>query len=123
MTALATIAAVLLFINATTGEKRVKDKITHLYSVHDPQFQRTMGVLLGPAILDGNRFQVLINGAEIFPSMLDAVRGARTSINFETYIYWSGRIGKEFADALSERAKAGVKVHVMLDRLGSAKMD
>ena len=122
-TVLVTIVAVVLFINATTGEKRVKEKIGHLYSVRDPQFERTMGVLLGPAILDGNRFQVLVNGDEIFPSMLDAIRGARTSISFETYIYWSGRIGKEFADALSQRARAGVKVHVMLDWLGSSKMD
>ena len=122
-TVLVTIVAVVLFINATTGEKRVKEKVGHLYSVRDPQFERTMGVLLGPAILDGNRFQVLVNGDEIFPSMLDAIRGARTSISFETYIYWSGRIGREFADALSQRARAGVKVHVMLDWLGSEKMD
>lgn len=123
VTVVVTIAAVLVFVNATTGEKKVKEKIAHLYSVRDPQFERTMGVLLGPAILDGNRFQVLVNGEEIFPSMLDAIRSARTSISFETYIYWSGRIGREFADALSERARAGVKVHVMLDWLGSAKMD
>ena len=55
--------------------------------------------------------------------MLDAIRGARQTITFETYIYWSEAIGKEFADALTERARAGVKVHVLLDWLGSAKMD
>jgi cardiolipin synthase len=122
-TIVATIIAVLLVVNATTGEKRVKTKIAHLYSVSDPQFERTMGVLLGPAILGGNRFTVLQNGDEIFPAMLEAIRGARRTVTFETYIYWSGDIGKEFADALAERARAGVKVHVMLDWLGSAKMD
>jgi len=123
ITMLSTVAAVLLFVNATTGEKRAKEKITHLYSIHDAQFKRTMGVLLGPAIAEGNAVQVLLNGDEIFPSMLEAIRGAKASINFETYIYWSGEIGKQFADALAERAKSGVKVNVMLDWLGSAKMD
>ena len=82
-----------------------------------------MGWLLGPAIVDGNRFQVLLNGDEIFPSMLSAIRSARRTITFETYIYWSGRIGKELADALAERARAGVKVHVLLDWVGSDKME
>ncbi|MEP6942825.1 MAG: phospholipase D-like domain-containing protein [Betaproteobacteria bacterium] len=119
----ATLAAVLLFVNLTTGEKRIKQKFAHLYAVHDPQFLRTMGVLLGPAILEGNRFEVLQNGDQIFPPMLDAIRHARKTINFETYIYWSGAIGKEFADALSDRARAGVKVSVLLDWLGSGRMD
>jgi cardiolipin synthase len=55
--------------------------------------------------------------------MLQAIREARKSISFETYIYWSGDIGKVFADALKERCHAGVVVHVMLDWAGSAKMD
>ena len=51
--------------------------------------------------------------------MLEAIRGAQQTITFETYIYWSGDIGREFADALAERARAGVKVHVLLDWVGS----
>jgi cardiolipin synthase len=55
--------------------------------------------------------------------MLAAIRGAKRTIDFETYIYWSGEIGKAFADALAERARAGVKVHVLLDWVGSSKME
>ena len=55
-----------------------------------------MGVLLGPAIVRGNEFKVLRNGDEIFPSMLEAIKSAQKSITFETYIYWSGAIGKAF---------------------------
>jgi cardiolipin synthase len=65
----------------------------------------------------------LENGDEIFPAMLDAIRGAQRTITFETYIYWSGDVGKRFADALSERARAGVAVKVMIDWAGSIKMD
>ena len=71
--------------------------------------------------MSGNRYRVLVNGDQIFPAMLAAIRGARKTINFETYIYWSGAIGKEFADALAERARAGVKVHVLLDWVGSRR--
>jgi cardiolipin synthase len=82
-----------------------------------------MGQLLGPAIVPGNRVTALQNGDEIFPAMLEAIRGAHASINFETYIYWSGEVGQEFSDALCERAQAGVKVHVLLDWLGANKID
>ena len=79
--------------------------------------------MLGPPVVGGNRYRVLLNGDEIFPAMLAAIRGARQTITFESYMYWSGDIGREFAAALAERARAGVKVHVLLDWVGSAKMD
>ncbi|HET9485547.1 MAG TPA: phospholipase D-like domain-containing protein, partial [Xanthomonadales bacterium] len=56
-------------------------------------------------------------------AMLEAIRGAQQTITFETYIYWSGEVGQQFADAIAERARAGVKCHVLLDWVGSAKME
>ena len=82
-----------------------------------------MSTLLGPAILPGNSVRALCNGDENFPAMLDAIRSATRTITFETYIYWSGSIGRAFAEALGERARAGVNVHVLLDWVGSGKMD
>ena len=114
---------VFVVVNAQSSEKKIQQKIEHLYSTEDPQFVHAMGVLLGPPVLSGNRYRVLVNGDRIFPAMLAAIRGARETIDFETYIYWSGTIGKEFADALAERARAGVRVHVLLDWVGSQKMD
>lgn len=118
-----TVAAVVLGLNFTTGEKKIEQRIQRLYGVEDPDFARSMGVLLGPAILAGNHFEVLLNGDRIFPAMLQAIGGARNSVTFESYIYWSGSTGRKFADALSARARAGVKVHVLLDWLGSGKME
>jgi cardiolipin synthase A/B len=103
--------------------KGLTRKVRHHYGVSDPQFRREMSVMLGPSIASGNRITALHNGDEIFPPMLEAIRGARVSINFETYVYWSGEIGREFADAFSERAGAGVAVHVILDWAGSVQMD
>lgn len=117
------ILATIIALNFTSGEKKIDKRISELYSISSPQFQRSMGNLLGPPLVPGNRVQALYNGDQIFPPMLEAIHQARHSIDFETYIYWSGEIGKAFAQALSERAQAGVKVHVMVDWVGSAKMD
>ncbi len=114
---------VLAVANLSSGEKKVEHEIEHLYPVRDPQFARSMGTLLGPPSLAGNRVTTLVNGDQIFPAMLEAIRGAARTITFETFIYWSGSIGKVFADALTDRARAGVRVHVLLDWVGSGKMD
>jgi cardiolipin synthase len=113
----------LLLLNLSSGKAEVKRTIEHLYGISDPQFAHSMGTLLGPAVLEGNRVDVLLNGDEIFPAMLAAIRAARRTITFETYIYWSGDIGNQFAQALIERARAGVRIHVMLDWVGAAKID
>jgi len=113
----------LLALNLTAAEKKITHSVEHAYAVADPQFLRAMGVLLGPSLVEGNRVDTLLNGDQIFRAMLEAIRSASKTITFETYIYWSGDIGRTFADALSERAKNGVKVHVLLDWVGSQKMD
>ncbi|RZT39185.1 phospholipase D-like domain-containing protein [Cupriavidus agavae] len=109
--------------NLLGGEKRIEHRLERLYGIEDPQFARELGVLLGPPVIGGNAYRVLRNGDEIFPAMLGAIRGAQRTITFESYIYWSGDIGREFAEALAERARAGVKVHVLLDWVGSQKID
>jgi cardiolipin synthase len=123
ITALATLLVVVLSLNFVAPEKKLERKIEHRYAVSDPQFRREMGVMLGPAIVPGNRVTDLENGDEIFPAMLAAIRGAQKTITFETYIYWEGEVGKAFADALSERARAGVAVNVTIDWAGSITMD
>ena len=122
VTFLVTGLIVIVGLNFATPEKKLEHTVQHRFGVADPQFRREMGVLLGPAIVDGNTVQDLQNGDQIFPAMLDAIASAKKTISFETYIYWDGAVGKRFADALSERAKAGVKVHVTIDWAGSYNM-
>jgi cardiolipin synthase len=118
-----TSAVTIIALNFIGPEKRIEEHIQHRYAIGDEQFRRELGVLLGPPILDGNRAENFENGDEIFPSMLEAIRSAQQSITFESYIYWSGEIGREFAAALAARASAGVNVHVLVDWVGSQKMD
>jgi cardiolipin synthase A/B len=123
LTFLGTALAVLLIANLSLGDKVIDREVASHYSVEEPQFRRTMNVLLGPQILPGNQVQALVNGDEIFPAMLKAIRGARETITFETYVYWRGEIGGQFTEALAERARAGVKVHVLFDAVGAGKID
>jgi len=123
LTVLATLAVVILLLNLHTPEKEIRHQVEHYHDILDPQFRREMGALLGPAIVAGNSSKALQNGAEIFPEMLAAIAAATRTITFETYIYWSGEVGTRFADALIERARAGVQVHVMLDWVGSKRID
>jgi cardiolipin synthase A/B len=121
--AVVAIVVTIVALNFVTSESEIEKSLEHRYGVQDPQFRRELGILLGPPIIDGNRVENFENGVEIFPAMLEAIRGARSTITFETYIYWSGDIGRRFADALSEQARRGVRVHVLIDWVGSQKME
>jgi cardiolipin synthase len=94
----------------------------HQFGVRDLAFLQTMHALTGAALSEGNRVAVLKNGVQFYPAMLTAIRNARKTINLEFYIYWDGEIGRTFAEALAERARAGVKVNVVLDSVGSGPM-
>lgn len=123
ITASLTYAVSLIVRVLTSREKKIDYAIEHLYSVDDDQFLRSIGSLLPPATLGGSKITALINGDHFFPEMLDSIRSARETVCFETYIYWQGEIGRQFSDAISDRARAGVQVHVLLDWLGTKKMD
>jgi cardiolipin synthase len=87
------------------------------------RFRRALEGIIGVPATEGNRIDVLRNGDEIFPAMLKAIEKAEHTVDFLTFVYWSGSIGTKFADALSARAKAGVRVRVVLDALGAHPMD
>ena len=102
--------------------KKVTHEVKPLYSAAAPEFRQAAGSLLGGNFVAGNSITTLKNGREIFPAMLSAIRSARRTINFETYVFWDGEIAKQFAEALAERAKAGVAVNAILDAQGTGKM-
>jgi len=123
VTAAVTALTVVIAINLLSGEHDSEREISSLYSVADPEFSRATGVLFGSPLVAGNQVTPLYNGNQIFSAMLDGIRDAQKSITFETYIYWSGKVGAAFTQALVERAHAGVKIHLIIDAVGSAKMD
>ena len=94
--------------------------LDHEFSVDSAEFLTTMAGATGVPYIAGNTFEVLNNGDAFYPRMLADIRAARHSITMEAYIYWAGEIGAEFAAALAERARAGVRVVILLDAVGSS---
>ncbi|MFE5112548.1 phosphatidylserine/phosphatidylglycerophosphate/cardiolipin synthase family protein [Streptomyces sp. NPDC056663] len=83
------------------------------------RLRRRLERLIGIAATEGNSLVPLRNGDEIFSAMLDAIRGAEHTVDMMTFVYWRGDIAHKFAEALAERARAGVRVRLMLDGFGS----
>lgn len=106
----------ILFIRRHTLEYHLE----HTFAVSDAEFFGSALALANPLPVEGNAIEVLQNGDEFFPAMLDAIRTARKTINFEAYIVYSDEIGRAFCEALAERAHAGVEVRVLLDGVGSS---
>src|SRR5689334_6790530 len=82
------------------------------------QLRRCLECLVGAHFTEGNAVTVLRNGDEIFPAMLEAIRKAQHTVDLMTFVYWQGWPAEQFADALCDRAKAGLRVRVLIDALG-----
>jgi cardiolipin synthase len=88
-----------------------------------PTFAATVQAYTGAPVVGGNRIDLLLNGDQILPAKLAAVRAARTSITYAEYFYAEGQVAADMAAALAERCRAGVQVHVLLDGVGTLSME
>jgi cardiolipin synthase len=113
------LAIVLLFCLFFIRRHTLDYHFEHTFAVSDPEFIGSALALADPILLSENKIDLLQNGDEYFPAMLEAIRAARKTINFEAFIVYSDPIGEEFRDALCERARSGVEVRVLLDGIGS----
>ncbi len=93
------------------------------FPLSNPAFFDTLQAYMGAPILSGHRVRILLDGDEIFPAMLKAIREAKKSITFVTYVYWKGKIADAFADALAQRAQEGLPVYLLLDSQGAKTME
>jgi cardiolipin synthase len=97
-------------------------KIRSAVAAEDPGHPAYIAALVGAGLTRGNRYDVLTNGDQIFPAMLDAIRGAKRRISFETYIYDVGEVATQFTAALEEAARRGVRVNLVVDSVGGSGM-
>ena len=88
----------------------------------EPAFRSTLVAYTGNAVVPGNRVEVLLNGDQIFPAKIAAIRAARKSITYAQYVFEEGAPAADTAQALSERCRAGLPVHVLLDAVGALAM-
>ncbi len=87
----------------------------------EPSFFPSLEANTGAPITPGNRVDILLNGNDVFPAMLEAVRSAKRSITFEQYVWEKSDVSEELALAIAERCRAGVGVNMLLDYAGSLK--
>ncbi|HWP56485.1 MAG TPA: cardiolipin synthase [Candidatus Acidoferrales bacterium] len=101
-------------------------KVVQVYKIPDLRlgegsFFPTIEAHTGAPIVGGNRIDILLNGDETFPAMLEGTRKAKASITFAQYLYEDGAIARQFAETFAERCRAGVPAHILLDSHGSGK--
>ena len=85
--------------------------------------RRVLETVMGIPATEGNAIEIYRNGDQIFAPMLDAISSANRSIDFLTFVYWKGEIGIKFAERFAERARAGVRVRVLLDSWGAQTIE
>ena len=89
------------------------------FGVADPLFREHVGLLTGTAFLGGNRLTLLVDGDETFGALLDGVRSAERLVTWQAFWHRPGALADEVADVLAGRARAGVRVLVLLDAFGA----
>jgi len=114
---MALIAVALLF-----AQDQETIRLRSAIAADDPAFADYASVLTGAHVTRGDTYEVLTNGVQIFPPMLDAIRKARRRISLETYIYDDGTIADAFTKALADAARRGVHVRVIVDAVGASTM-
>ncbi|MEN3940100.1 phosphatidylserine/phosphatidylglycerophosphate/cardiolipin synthase family protein [Prosthecobacter sp. SYSU 5D2] len=105
----------IFFIRRELIEYRPK----HTFAIADPAFFGSAHAIADPVPIGGNKITLLHNGVGIFPPMLEAIRAAKKTINFEAFIFHSDKVGGPFLDAFAEMAQKGVEVRILLDGIGS----
>ena len=116
---LAFLTIVVLFCLFFIRRQTVELNLEHTYTVRSPEFFSSALALANPVPIAGNKVELLQNGDAYFPAMLEAIRGAEQTINFAAYIFKSDATGRQFRDALADKARSGVQVRVLLDGIGS----
>lgn len=113
------LAIVVLFCLFFIRRDTLEIRLDHTFAVRNPEFFSSALAMADPVPIGGNKIELLQNGDAFLPAMLDAILGAKQTVNFQAYIFRSDETGQQFRDALIERARAGVEVRVLLDGIGS----
>ena len=126
MTTLAAFGAVALVAGIITlfssaGRRPGQLWATQAPPVDSAEFLASISGVTGGPLRTGGTAQLLNNGKEYLPAMLEAFRGAQKTINFSAYIWEKGQISDQFLAVFTERARAGVQVRVLLDGMGGMK--
>ena len=116
--AAAVIAAILML-----AQDQETLKVRSATGAEEPRNTAYIAALVGADLTRGNHYDVLTNGDQIFPAMLDAIRAAKRRISLETYIYDTGTVADQFTAAFEEAARRGVRINLVVDSVGASSMN
>jgi cardiolipin synthase A/B len=115
--------AVFLVIGLAIAQDQETLRLRSDISIEDPRAAAYVASLVGAPLTRGNFYDVLTNGDQIFPAMLDAIHKAQHRISLETYVFEDGSVSEQFTAALEAAARRGVSVNIVVDLIGAAGMD
>lgn len=124
--------ALLGFIALVLGEYLLRENRIHKvrfldgeerFHAADPLFIETFQLLTNSTMYDGNSVEILLNGDETFPRLLEDLRNARNLITWHVFWFKPGKLADQIREVLMERARAGVKVFFLFDAFGSRGLD
>jgi cardiolipin synthase A/B len=113
------VLAFLLFLALFEPGLAYKISAPETESIESDDFLCVLEAITDSKIHRHGRVEVLTNGEVFYEAELEAIRAAEESVNIEAYIFQKGELTKRFVEALTERARAGVKVRIVLDAIGS----
>jgi cardiolipin synthase len=117
------IAGIVITLGLVLAQDQETLKPTSELAVEDPRFPAYLSALVGADLTRGNRFEVLTNGDQFLPAMLNAIEKAEKRISFESYIYDTGSVATQFTAALERAARRGVRVQLTIDAVGGSSME
>ena len=117
------ITACVIALGIVLAQDQMTLQVRSAVSAEDPRHPSYVAALVGADTRRGNTYDVLTNGVQIFPAMLEAINNARRRISFETYIYDEGTVANQFTAALEAAARRGVRVQLVVDAVGASSMD
>jgi cardiolipin synthase len=117
------VVAVITTAGLLIAQDQETIKLRSPVAADDPRAPAYVAALVGADLSAGNAYDVLVNGDEIFPAMLEAIERATRRISLETYVYQEGRMAEQFTAALERAARRGVRVNLVIDSVGASAMD
>jgi cardiolipin synthase A/B len=122
MSRVAVVLAAVVVLATTACARPQRHVVLPPLLLGEPSFFPTLEAYAGAPIVSGNAVEVLLNGEQIFPAVVDAIRAARRTITYAQYYYEDGPVARDIAEALADRCRAGIGANVLLDAFGSISM-
>jgi cardiolipin synthase len=117
------IAAVTVAVGLAIAQDQETLELRSAVAAEDDAAPEYLSALVAADLVNGNEYEVLVNGDQVFPKMLQAIDAARERVSFETYVYEKGQVANWFTEAFERAARRGVDVRIIVDAVGASQIE